>query len=776
MKKVFSYDTEEQNYVNRAQMCKWDGTANNQSDLRPICATERNLAKFDFISQEYETSEPDKSEESQQMKKVFSYDTDQQNYVNRAQICKWDGASNNQSDLRPVHATERNATQFDLISQEQYETSEVDKREESQQMKKVFSYDTDQQNYVNRAQMCKWGGASNNQSDVKTTTKYRSCRSIDEDDSTSIRRSGMLSTSQISHNGTSTFHRLVDRQLLSPSNSLTSLRTTCSKRSFTDRKETEHLRNEQNQIHPSEDLRPVRATERNATKFDFISQERYETSEVDKREESQQMKKVFSYDTDQQNCVNRAQMCKWGGASNNQSDVKTTTKYRSCRSIDEDDSTSIRRSGMLSTRQISHNGTSTVHRLVDRQLLTPSNSLTSLHTTCSKRSFTDRKETEYLRSEQNQIHPSEDDYRNYQSPVRSSFCSAGKNVCNRSRERLRVTFSDEILIKNNKLSSRSIPKDDSVSCLKSRMPSTSQMPHQETSSCDQQNRASASFTEHTNTEITGNKSSETQSKLTRAHMGYTDKRLEATKTSSLNSLQPSYNGKTTRHKLPEVDQCGDYNPQIPLGLRSGSSANASSHLQNLLDLVDRHWSGSNSLHRNQRFLNSAEELFFNALDTMAISKIQSLEQKVKVLTEESRSLLTRTASGLDSAEFLHIKHELTQKEDDLESLNGKFEKLIEENKKLHSQLRSLELVNSAGLQQCNEELHRENDRLNLQVKYLNQQIKQHNKLKDAVMMLQESHRAIMSYNNYLQELLNASSTGQRTDMSNVLLKDLGPKR
>ncbi|XP_072888608.1 centrosomal protein of 72 kDa-like isoform X1 [Hemitrygon akajei] len=140
-------------------------------------------------------------------------------------------------DLRPVHATERNATKLDFVSQEQYETSEVDKREESQQMKTVFSYDTDQQNYVNQAQMYKWGGASYNQSDVKTTTKYRSCRSIDEDDSTSIHRSGMLSTSQISHNGTSTVHRLVDRQqLLSPSNSLISLRTTCLKRSFTDRK------------------------------------------------------------------------------------------------------------------------------------------------------------------------------------------------------------------------------------------------------------------------------------------------------------------------------------------------------------------------------------------------------------------------------------------------------------------------------------------------------------------------------------------------------------
>ncbi|XP_062926178.1 centrosomal protein of 72 kDa-like [Mobula hypostoma] len=184
-------------------------------------------------------------------------------------------------------------------------------------------------------------------------------------------------------------------------------------------------------------------------------------------------------------------------------------------------------------------------------------------------------------------------------------------------------------------------------------------------------------------------------------MEYIDKRLEATKTSSLNSLQPSYNGKTTLHKLPEVDQSGDYNPRIPLGLRSGSSANVSPHLQNLLDLVDRHWSGSNSLHTNQRFLNSAEELLFNALDTMAILKIQSLEPKVKVLTEENRSLLTRTASGLDTADFPCIKHQLSQKEDDLESLNGKFEKLIEENNKLHSQLKSSELVNCARLQQRN---------------------------------------------------------------------------
>ncbi|XP_059849508.1 uncharacterized protein LOC132407265 [Hypanus sabinus] len=241
-------------------------------------------------------------------------------------------------------------------------------------------------------------------------------------------------------------------------------------------------------------------------------------------------------------------MYKWDGASNNQSDVKSNTKSRSCKSIDEDDSTSIHRSGMLSTSQMLHYRTSSAHRLVDQQqLLSPSNSLTSLHTTCSKRSFTDRKETKHLRIGQNRIQPSEDDYKIQMitKPVRSSFCSVGKNVCNRSREDLRVSFSDEIPIENSKLSSRSILEDDSASCLKSRMPSTSQMPHQEISTCDQQNRESASFTEHINTEIMGNKNSETQSKFSRANMENIDYRLEARKTTSSNSLQPSYNGKVT---------------------------------------------------------------------------------------------------------------------------------------------------------------------------------------------------------------------------------------
>lgn len=63
----------------------------------------------------------------------------------------------------------------------------------------------------------------------------------------------------------------------------------------------------------------------------------------------------------------------------------------------------------------------------------------------------------------------------------------------------------------------------------------------------------------------------------------------------------------------------------------------------------------------------AHELLSNVLNSMSISKIQSLEKKVKALAEENKSLLTRTGSGLDTAELYRVKQQLTQKQDDLVS-------------------------------------------------------------------------------------------------------------
>ncbi|XP_051884671.1 leucine-rich repeat-containing protein 36-like [Pristis pectinata] len=622
------------------------------------------------------------------------------------------------------------------------------------------------------------------------------------------------------------------------------------------------------------DDRPIRDSERKTAQMHFNSQEQNGTSELDKTEESDHIKKNFTYDKDEQDSMSPTMKYKWDAASNIKTDLKERWASRDLQLMNDHQESACSRpplSALYSARDVKE---------------------TRENDVSSKMSL-DPMETEHLRSGQYHSYLSEDDYRTYQSPVRSSLRSIGKNVCNRSREGFRVTFSDKILdscsdekncqknsinseydhssgyskkernlmdytdtsvmkdtstsIETNSILSRDYHKqpytdtksyqstlesqssylnhqtdkattgmnsdrlfklnsdlktsstygssksthvDDSTSNHRSRMPSIGLIPHHGTSSSDhivdRQSLISPSssftslysvgskrgFTEHVNTELMANKSSERQSQLTTANMEHFESKLEPKKTSSLSSLlymQPSYDRKqATLDKLLEVDECGDYRSRTPVGLSSGVSANASSLLQNLLDLVDRHWNGSRSLHTNQRFLNSAHELLSNVLNSMSISKTQSLEKKVKALAEENKSLLTRTGSGLDTAELHRVKHQLTQKQDDLESLKGRLAKVLDENNKLRSQLTSLELANCAGNQLQNKNLQKDNERLNLEVEYLNQQIKQYNKLQETVTMLQESHRALISTNNYLQEQLNIHPAGQKSDMSHHL--------
>ncbi|XP_007905752.2 leucine-rich repeat-containing protein 36 isoform X1 [Callorhinchus milii] len=265
------------------------------------------------------------------------------------------------------------------------------------------------------------------------------------------------------------------------------------------------------------------------------------------------------------------------------------------------------------------------------------------------------------------------------------------------------------------------------------------------------NSSKRAFAEHVSPELAPSKSTapitDRQSHLIKGNVEPFEYKGELKKSSSQCSLlftKPNYERKTTLCKFLEAAECGDYRSSSPPLSSSSISPNVSSVLKRLIDLIDRHWNGSRSLQLNQRFLIPAHELLSSLVGSVCLdshnSKIQSLEKKVKVLTEENKSLLTRMGTGLDTAELYRLKHQISQKQDDIDSLKGRLAKILDENNKLRSQLTSLELVTCAGNQQQNKELQRENEKLNLEVEYLNQQIKQYSKLQETVSMLQESHR------------------------------------
>ncbi|XP_069757504.1 uncharacterized protein [Narcine bancroftii] len=305
-------------------------------------------------------------------------------------------------------------------------------------------------------------------------------------------------------------------------------------------------------------------------------------------------------------------------------------------------------------------------------------------------------------------------------------------------------------------SNRRIHVDDSASSDKARVPSSGLMPHDGTLSSDhivdRQNLISPTnsiaslysvgsrrgFTDHMNIGHAANRIPERH--LMTANMEKYEAKLVPKKTSSsLMHMQPSYERKQAKlDKLVEVDETGDCRPRSPVEENSVISAKITPFLENFLDLVDRYWNGTRSLHTNQRFINSARELLSKGLNSMSILKINNLEKTNKILADENSSLLLKATSAQDNTELYHLKHQLIQKQNDLEYFNGRFTKLMEENNKLRFQLARLEEANCAGSQLQNKEQQKEIDKLNVEVERLNQ----HNTRNSP--KLHESHRTVIS--------------------------------
>ncbi|XP_007905756.2 leucine-rich repeat-containing protein 36 isoform X2 [Callorhinchus milii] len=467
------------------------------------------------------------------------------------------------------------------------------------------------------------------------------------------------------------------------------------------------------------DDRLVRESERKAAHQHFSSQEQKQAPESDREDErihfTDHAKKNYLFDKDEQESRCTSMKYKWNAVS----DFNTDLKER--RSTHDFQLTSEPPDSVYS-----HTPLSSVYSVRDMKEVKDNYS--------QGKPSTDTLETENSRNGQ------------YFSYLNDDF-KAGSTYGSR-----KITTADEV-----------------TSTQRARSATSGLTPHHRTSSSDSlldrpslaspsssftsiySNSSKRAFAEHVSPELAPSKSTapitDRQSHLIKGNVEPFEYKGELKKSSSQCSLlftKPNYERKTTLCKFLEAAECGDYRSSSPPLSSSSISPNVSSVLKRLIDLIDRHWNGSRSLQLNQRFLIPAHELLSSLVGSVCLdshnSKIQSLEKKVKVLTEENKSLLTRMGTGLDTAELYRLKHQISQKQDDIDSLKGRLAKILDENNKLRSQLTSLELVTCAGNQQQNKELQRENEKLNLEVEYLNQQIKQYSKLQETVSMLQESHR------------------------------------
>ncbi|XP_048402506.1 centrosomal protein of 72 kDa-like isoform X1 [Stegostoma tigrinum] len=625
-------------------------------------------------------------------------------------------------DDRPVRDSERKAAQIQFVSSEQKEEADLDREEERNYIKKNFAYEKDEQNSVHSSIKYKWDGAS----DLKVDLKER----------------------WAPH----------DFQLSS------------------DRQESLSCRPSLSSVYSGRDLREAREN-------DTSSKMGIDTMEVEPSRSGQYHSYLEEDDNKTYHSPSRSSLRPVGKSVCNRPREGFRVTFSDKILDSNTDESSIQKNFINSDLQYD---SSSGYNKKESLLQTRERNHTKYTDISVKDSLANIDVNNFLSYDYHK--QSNMDTKTYQSTLEPQ-----NSYLHRQTDKPSIgTHNDRSFTTNSDLKTSStygIRKntyvDDGASSQRSKMTSSGLIPRHGTSTSDHlldrqslvspassftslySNSSKRGFIEHMSTEFTTNKNLERRSQLTTANVENFESKLEPKKTSSLSSLsciQPSYDRKQTAlNKLHEVEECGDYRSRTPVGLSCSFSASVSSLLLNLLDLVDQHWNGLRSLQSNQRFLTPAHELLSNLVNSVSVPKIQSLEKKVKALTEENKSLLTRTGFGLDTAELQRVKHQLTQKQDDLESLRGRLAKVLDENNKLRSQLTSLELANCAGNQLQNKDLQKDNERLTLEVEYLNQQIKQYSKLQETVTMLQESHRSLVSTNNYLQQQLNVNSAGQNND-------------
>ncbi|KAF6078533.1 leucine rich repeat containing 36 [Phyllostomus discolor] len=194
------------------------------------------------------------------------------------------------------------------------------------------------------------------------------------------------------------------------------------------------------------------------------------------------------------------------------------------------------------------------------------------------------------------------------------------------------------------------------------------------------------------------------------------------------------------HGLP-----GNHSPQI-----SARTSHVATVLRQLLELVDKHWTGSGSLLLNKKFLGPARDLLL----TLVVPAPS--QQWCRPHPEDASKALRRREMELKEAGQVVPN--------DMESLKQKLVRVLEENLILSEKIQQLEegaatSVVSGHQPHTYDDLLRKNQQLNMQVACLNQELAQLKKLEETVSLLHESQRSLVVTNEYLLQQLNKEQKG-----------------
>ncbi|XP_052585245.1 leucine-rich repeat-containing protein 36 isoform X2 [Peromyscus californicus insignis] len=205
--------------------------------------------------------------------------------------------------------------------------------------------------------------------------------------------------------------------------------------------------------------------------------------------------------------------------------------------------------------------------------------------------------------------------------------------------------------------------------------------------------------------------------------------------------QPLSSDLGSLHGLP-----GNHSPPI-----SARTPHVATVLRQLLELVDKHWSGSGSLLLNKKFLGPARDLL---LSLVVPAPPQQWHRSQ--LEDKAGKAFRWRESELKEAGLLVPN--------DVENLKQKLVKVLEENLILSEKIQQLEggaatSVVSGHPSQTHDDLLRKNQQLTIQVACLNQELTQLKRLEETVALLHESQRSLVVTNEYLLQQLNKEHKG-----------------
>ncbi|OWF39191.1 centrosomal protein of 72 kDa-like isoform X2 [Mizuhopecten yessoensis] len=202
-------------------------------------------------------------------------------------------------------------------------------------------------------------------------------------------------------------------------------------------------------------------------------------------------------------------------------------------------------------------------------------------------------------------------------------------------------------------------------------------------------------------------------------------------------------------------------PHVSNGIMKGENSRSKELLSRLLDIVDRYWNGSKSLHKNIKFRGLAYELIDNFARNYG-EDLSKVEGDLAHLREENfklrkREEITRNTLADSTVNESQLKTSLHQAYKDNEALKDELQNTVRENRKLQMKVQeqqnghlsaaatSLSSVNQSHL----EEIKRQNDILRNEVEMLQIRLKQYSQMQELASMLQESHKSLVQTNDHL---------------------------